>query len=281
MRRAVRRFMPGEDVGAALDAAVELTKINIGSLLTQLGENITSPAEALAVRDHYLEVYRQLKERKISAAISVKLTQLGLDMDKAACIEHTRALVAAAADHGSLLWIDMEDSSYVDVTLEVFRLLRTTHPNVGLAIQAYLHRTPADIESLLPLAPAIRLVKGAYNEPATIALPEKKDVDEQYFKLAARMLDHTGQGTRPVMGTHDMALVSRVQVYATKRQVTPGTWEVHMLYGIRSAEQRALAGAGVPVKVLISYGRHWFAWYMRRLAERPANVWFVIRSMLA
>ena len=279
VHRAVRRFMPGEDLADALRAATDLAAGGIGSILTQLGENITSRAEADAVRDHYLGVLDQVRGRKLPAQVSVKLTQLWLDVDRAACEASLRTLVARAAEHGATLWIDMEDSTYADVTLALFRKMRAETPHVGVALQAYLRRTPADLETLLPLAPTIRLVKGAYNEAPSVAFPQKRDVDAQYETLAATLLANTARGTRPVFGTHDLGLITRIRARAAELRAAPGSYEVHMLYGVRAAEQRALAAAGVPVKVLISYGRAWFAWYMRRLAERPANVWFVVRSL--
>src|SRR5438128_3291589 len=280
VRRAVRRFMPGEDLADALAAATTLATSGIGTILTQLGENITSRAEADAVRDHYLGVLDQVHARTLPSQISVKLTQLGLDVDRGACEARLRALVARAAEQRATLWIDMEDSTYTDVTLDTFRRLRAERSNVGVAIQAYLRRTPADLEDLLPLAPTIRLVKGAYNEPASVAFPRKRDVDAQFYQLAGTLLAHTKQGARPVFGTHDLGLIGRIRARAAELGAPPGSFEVHMLYGIRSPEQRALAAQGVPVRVLVSYGRAWFAWYMRRLAERPANVWFVLRSLV-
>ena len=215
------------------------------------------------------------------AEISVKLTHLGLDVDRAACLADVQVLARTAADAGSFLWIDMEESRYVDATLALFRSVRSAHERVGVCLQAYLRRTPADLGALLPFAPAIRLVKGAYNEPATMAYPSKRDVDAAYLVLAERLLECVARReARAVFGTHDLALVKRVRERATTLQVAPGSYEVHMLYGIRSPEQRALARDRVPVRVLISYGTHWFPWYMRRLAERPANVWFVVRNLI-
>jgi proline dehydrogenase len=278
-RRAVRRFMPGEDLGAALGASGELAAAGLGTVLTQLGEQVSSGAEAQAVRDHYRGVFDQLRERFLPAHVSVKLTHLGLEVGRDACVHHVLALAAKAREEGSFLWIDMEESRYVDATLEIYRRAHAAGAGVGVCLQAYLRRTPQDLTALLPLTPAIRLVKGAYNESAEIALRRKKDVDAQYFTLAVRLLDAaaTGRAT-PVFGTHDLRLLERIREQSLARGAA-GRYEVHMLYGIRAAEQRALVAAGVKVRVLISYGSHWFAWYMRRLAERPANVWFVIRSL--
>jgi proline dehydrogenase len=280
VRRAVRRFMPGEDLPSALAAAQDLSRTKIGSVLTELGEQVTNPGEAQAVRDHYLDVLARIKERRLDAHISIKLTHLGLDIDRENCFRHIAALATRSAEVGTRIWIDMEESRYVDVTLDLFRRAQAGRPNVGVCLQAYLRRTPADLESLLPLKPAIRLVKGAYNEPAEVAFPSKRDVDEQYFRLASRLLEHVGDGALPVFGTHDMRLVRRLGDQAAGVGLDPGSCEFHMLYGIGTGDQQALARAGHTVRVLISYGTAWFAWYMRRLAERPANVWFVVRNIV-
>ena len=278
--RAVRRFMPGEELPAALDAAERLAASGLGTVLTQLGENLTSAADAEAVRDHYLGVLRDLQRRRLPTHISVKLTQLGLDVDRSGCERALDALAAAAALTGSFLWIDMEDSHYTDVTLDIFRRARATHAGVGLCLQAYLRRTGADLDSLLPLAPAIRLVKGAYAEPADVAFPRKADVDAAYLALGERLLEHAERGARPVFGTHDVRLIARLRERARALKLPRGTCEFHLLYGIRDAEQRRLVAEGETVRVLISYGTAWFAWYMRRLAERPANVWFVLKNLI-
>lgn len=280
VKRAVRRFMPGEDVEDALGAAARFKEAGIGAVLTELGEQIASPAEADAVREHYLDVLGRIKARGLPAHVSLKLTHLGLELDREACVRSVLALAASAAECGSKVWIDMEESSYVDATLEVFRRVRQ-RADVGICLQAYLRRTPADLAGLLPLKPAIRLVKGAYNEPAGVAFPKKRDTDAAYAALGATLLEAaTRGGALPVFGTHDMRLVSMLRERATSLGVKPGAYEVHMLYGIREGDQRRLAAAGVRVRVLVSYGSSWFPWYMRRLAERPANVWFVVKNLL-
>ena len=279
--RAVSRFMPGEDFSAALDAARRFAAAGIGTVLTKLGENVTTLSEAEAVQRHYLEALSDIRQAALPAQVSVKLTQLGLDVDRAACERALRSLIAGAAEGGSTLWIDMEDSSYTDATLELFRRVRSERPNVGVCLQAYLRRTPADLESLLPLEPAIRLVKGAYAEPPSVAFPGKRDVDAAYYALAGRLLEQAARGkAKPVFGTHDMLLVERIRARAAELAVPPGACEFHLLYGIRERDQRALAAEGEVVRVLVSYGSAWFAWYMRRLAERPANVWFVLKNLI-
>ena len=280
-QRAVKKFMPGEDVGAALDAAPGLAAQKLGTVITQLGENLTTLGEAEQVRDHYLGVLDTIRARGLSTIISVKPTQLGLDLSAPACLANIDALCARAASHGAMLWVDMEDSSYVDRTLDLYRKLKAKHQNVGLCLQAYLHRTPADLESLLPIKPAIRLVKGAYAEAPHIAIPVKRDVDLAYYALSDTLLQAAaGGGAFPVFGTHDLGLIRRITARAAQLRLKDDAWEIHMLYGIRGDDQRALAREGRTVRCLISYGNAWFAWYMRRLAERPANVWFVVKSMI-
>ena len=280
-QRAVRRFMPGETLESALDAAAAFAKHDIGSVLTELGEQVTTRAEAEAVRDHYGGVLDRIRRRNLPAHVSVKLTHLGLDADREACVRDVLTLAEGAEQARSFLWIDMEESRYVDATLDVYRRVKGEWANVGVCLQAYLRRTAADLEGLLPLSPAIRLVKGAYNEPGGVAYPRKRDVDAHYFGLAIRLLTEAArQRVKPVFGTHDLKLIAGIREAAAAQRVDPGAYEFHLLYGIRAAEQRALAADGARVRVLISYGSAWFAWYMRRLAERPANVWFVLRNLV-
>lgn len=281
VKRAVKKFMPGEAPEDALDAAQRLGATGRGTVFTKLGENLTRLQEADAVRDHYLAFYEMVKARGIDGHVSVKPTQLGLDLSVDACAAHLDVLAAKAAECGSILWIDMEDSSYVDRTLALYEGVKRKYPNCGLAIQAYLLRTPADLSRLMPLRPIIRLVKGAYAEPPHIAFPVKRDTDLAYFDLSVTMLQHAAQGEcLPIFGTHDIGLVERIVAKAQEIGVADGKYEIHMLYGIRDGDQARLVREGRTVKTLISYGSAWYKWYMRRLAERPANVWFVVRSML-
>ncbi len=281
-RRAVRKFMPGEDVDSALNASKEFARERMGTVITALGERVTNRDEADSVRDHYLQLLDQIQARGLPTHVSVKLTHLGLDLDREACLTRVRALATRAEQTGTFLWIDIEESWYVDATLDVFRRARETHEKVGLCLQAYLYRTPQDIEALMPLKPAIRLVKGAYREPAVVAFPRKRDTDDAYFTIAERLLEAAARSAAfPVFGTHDLSLIERIRARASSIAVPDGGYEVHMLYGIRPSEQRALRDRGVSVRVLISYGTHWFPWYVRRLAERPANLWFVARSLVS
>jgi len=280
-RRAVRRFLPGETLEAALDAAVPLETQGITSVITKLGENLAALADADAVRDHYLGAMDEIARRKLDCWPSVKPTQLGLDHSADACHANLDALAAHARSLGLMFWVDMEDSRYVDPTLDLYRALQAKHGNVGICLQAYLRRTPADFESLLPLKPAVRWVKGAYAEPPAVAFPAKRDTDGAYERLAKRHLELANRGAGLcVLGTHDVPLVRRLAAHAASAGAKDGAdWEVHMLYGIKPVEQAALVREGRRLRTLIAYGSYWFPWYMRRLAERPANVWFVVKSL--
>jgi len=283
VRRSVSRFMPGERVEDAMAAASVQQRQGIGTIFTRLGENLTRLDDAEEVTQHYLDVLDKIAAAGLDAQISVKPTQLGLDLDKELCFRNLQRLVDRAAERGNFVWIDMESSPYVDPTLDLFRRARARSSRVGIALQAYLHRTAADVESLLPLGSAIRLVKGAYLEPPAIAFPNKADVDENYYKLACRMLADEAQrlGTLLHIATHDPRLVDRLNAFIVERGVPTSAYEYAMLYGIQRALQLRLAREGRRIRVLIAYGEYWFAWYMRRLAERPANVWFVVKNAIA
>jgi proline dehydrogenase len=281
VRRATRRFMPGETIQEALDAAEQFRPAGIGILLTRLGENLSELAEAQEVVDHYHGVLDMVRARGMDAEISVKPTQLGLDLDPAATLEHLRSLALHAAAAGGSLWLDMEGSRYVQPTLDLYRALKADHADVGICLQAYLRRTPTDVHELLPLQPQIRLVKGAYDEPASIAFRRRAEVDAAYESLAVLMLPDAARGElRLGLGTHDTELVERIGAYARSADIEISAFEVQMLYGIRMDEQRRLAAEGYVVRDLIAYGDAWYAWYMRRLAERPANVAFALRQMI-
>ncbi len=280
VKRAVRRFMPGDSLEEALAEASRLQSEGMPTTVTLLGENIEADAEADAVLDHYLGVLETIKSRGLDTEISLKLTQLGLDLDVDQARDRLERLVRAC-DPGSLVWVDMEGSDYTDVTLDVYRSVREDHQNVGLCLQAYLRRTESDLESLLPLHPAIRLVKGAYREPPELAFPKKSEVDHNYVRLAGLMLRARKEGRmgRPVVGTHDPQMIGEVTRLGHELDLDKDAYEMAMLYGIQRSEQERLSRTGYTLRVLISYGEAWFPWYMRRLAERPANVWFVVRQM--
>jgi proline dehydrogenase len=281
VRRAVRRFMPGETVEEALDAAEFFRPRGIGILFTQLGENLTQLAEAEAVSAHYHDLLDKIAARGLDAEISVKPTQLGLDLDRDAALRLLSGLAEHAGERDGLLWLDMEGSAYTDATIDLYRSLKESHPNIGICLQAYLRRTPADVHALLPLKPAIRLVKGAYAEPASIAFHRRDEVSAAYQSLCVLMLPHAATGElRLGLGTHDTVLIERVAAHAAAAGLGKDAFEVEMLYGIRQREQLRLAAEGYRVLTLIAYGEAWYAWYMRRLAERPANVWFAVRQIL-
>jgi proline dehydrogenase len=281
MRRAVRRFMPGETMADAVTAARALQDRGIGTLYTHLGENLDDLGQAEHVADHYAELLDRIAAAGIDGEISVKLTQLGLDLDEDACFRHLVRLAEHAAGSGSYLWIDMEGSAYTEVTVALYERLRAAHPRTGICLQAYLKRTAADVERLLPLDPSIRLVKGAYDEPARIAYRDKRAVDASYAALAVRFLLETrGRDVRLGLGTHDLDLIEQIETQVAPAGVDRRSFEIQMLYGIRVGEQQRCAAAGYRVQTLIAYGDAWYPWYMRRLAERPANVVFALRSML-
>ncbi len=279
-RRAVRRFMPGETIEEALDAAEQFRPLRIGILLTQLGENLADLNQAQGVADHYHRVLDLVRARGMDGEVSLKLTQIGLDLDPDATYGHLVTLADHAAQGGGSLWIDMESSAYVDRSLELYQRLKADHPNAGICLQAYLRRTPADVNALLPLNPQIRLVKGAYDEPESIAFRGREEVDAAYQSLALMMLPHAAAGEmRLGFGTHDTAMIERIADHARAAGIGINAFEVQMLYGIRMDEQRRLAAEGYVVRDLIAYGGAWYAWYMRRLAERPANVLFALRQL--
>jgi len=280
VRRSVSRFMPGETLDDALGAASALKGKKIGAVLTHLGENVADREEAGRVAEHYLGALQRIHAQGQDAEISIKLTQLGLDLSAALCFEHVKAIVAAERRE-STVWIDMEASNYVDATLGIYQRALEMFPNVGICLQAYLYRTAKDVEALLPLRPAIRLVKGAYREPENIAYPAKADVDRNYLTLAKRLLEarRAGQCYRVALATHDVEMIAKIRESARVRGITEDKLEVQMLYGIQRVEQERLAAAGCRMAVLVSYGKYWYPWFVRRLAERPANLWFMLRNV--
>ena len=282
VRRAVSAFMPGETVDDALRAAKEQQREGIHTILTRLGENITRVEEAEEVTQHYFEVLDKVAAAGLDAQVSVKPTQLGLDQDPAICRQNLDRLIERTEQRNNFLWIDMESSPYVEPTLDLYRYGRARTSRIGVAIQSYLYRTEKDVESLIPLGSAIRMVKGAYLEPPDIAFPRKADVDENFFKMCVRLLqpDAIQAGCLLHIATHDMALVERLTAWIKANNVPASSYEFAMLYGIQRGHQQRMAKEGKRLRVLISYGEYWFPWYMRRLAERPANVWFVLKNLV-
>jgi proline dehydrogenase len=282
VRRSVSRFMPGESLDAAMEAARALEQKKIASVFTNLGENVKDRAEALQVTEHYVEVLRRIHESGLHTEISVKLTQLGLDLSPDFCFDNLDRIIAGEKKD-AIVWVDMEASPYVDATLYLYKRALAKYPNVGICLQAYLYRTQKDVEDLLPMRPSIRLVKGAYKEPPGIAYPKKQDVDENYFSLATAMMaaQAAGRCHRSAFGTHDVKLIRRLAEHAAQNGFPKNNFEVQMLYGIQREEQERLAREGYRSAVLVAYGTYWYPWFVRRLAERPANLWFMARNLFA
>jgi proline dehydrogenase len=283
VRKSVSAFMPGEKIEDALQAAAALKPQRINTILTRLGEGVTKLDEAERVTQHYLDVLDTVKATGVDAQISVKPTQLGLDLDAGQCQKNLDRICEKAERMGNVpVWIDMENSPYVDPTLKLFRKSKERYQGVGIAIQAYLYRTSKDIEDLIPLGPAVRIVKGAYLEPAEVAYPRKSDVDESFYTLCCRLMaaDAQKSGTLLHIATHDTSLIDRLSVFIDANKVPASAYEFAMLYGIQRNQQLRLAKEGRRIRVLISYGEYWFPWYMRRLAERPANVTFVLKNLV-
>ncbi|MFH0991404.1 MAG: proline dehydrogenase family protein [bacterium] len=280
IQRAVKRFMPGERLEDAIAAAQQLKANSLNTIFTLLGENVADKQEAKQIVAQYLMVLDEVHKHGLDTYISVKPTQLGLDFDMELCYQNLVTIVERAGVLNNLVWLDMEQSQYVDRTLELYKRVKTRYPNVGICLQAYLYRTKRDLESLFTMQPLVRLVKGAYLEPANIAYPMKKDVDENYFQLVKMMLEKVKSHNVTIgVGTHDTLLARCIQQTAKSLDLSKTDYEFQMLYGIKSDEQLRLTGLGYKVRLLISYGTFWFPWYIRRLAERPANVWFVVKNI--
>lgn len=280
MRRSVRRFLPGESLDEALAAARRLNEKGAVAVLTHLGENVTQRSKAENIVQGYVAALEQIRAANLAAEISVKLTQLGLDLNADFCRENLSRIVDSSAPDRTV-WVDMEHGSYVDATLAIYRQVLATHRNTGVCLQAYLFRTEKDLSSLIPMGAAVRLVKGAYNEPPEIAFAEKKDVDENFFHLATILLGPAARssGVRAAMATHDRSLIARISSWAAAEGIAKDHIEFQMLYGINRGEQQRLASERYRTGVLVSYGSYWFPWFMRRLAERPANVFFIARNI--
>jgi proline dehydrogenase len=276
VRRTVARFMPGETLDAALAAAARLANDGLPTIVTELGENVTTRKDADDVAAHYIDAYGTIADRGLDTEISVKPTHLGLDLDPDLAAENVERVAQGAEQRRSWLWLDMESSRYVQPTIDLFRKVRATRPNTGICLQAYLRRTPVDINDLMPDA-SIRLVKGAYREHENLLVGDRQAIDESYRRLALRILEVKGPSERLVLGTHDVDLLSRIEVDVGSRD----EFEIAMLYGIRSSDQVRLAGEGYTIRTLISYGTHWYPWFMRRIAEKPLeNVLLALRNFL-
>lgn len=281
VQKAVKKFMPGETADEAIFAAQKLIEKNIPVTFTHLGENINNLDEAEEVVKHYLTVLEKIYQQKLDIEISLKLTQLGLDISYEKALYNFKKIISKAFEYGNTVWIDMEDSSYVDRTIKFYKDVISEFNNAGLCLQAYLYRTEKDLADLLEIKPSIRLVKGAYKESKEIAFPVKKDVDKNYYKLTNMMLEALKNSyVRMAFGTHDISLIDEIFNLGAQKGIGAGKIEIQMLYGINSNEQMRIASdAKSKIRVLISYGEFWYPWYVRRLAERPANVWFVAKNL--
>ena len=276
-RRVVRRFVAGESLPEALGALARLRADGLHTTVDVLGESVTSADLARAAADRYVETLDALAVRGLDRNVSLKLTQMGLDLDGDFCRANVARVAARAAELGAFVRIDMEDSARTDATLAVARDLRHDFTDVGVVIQSYLRRSADDVEALNAEGVRVRLCKGAYDEPPTVAFATKEEVDESFAGLARRLLE---QGTYPAFATHDSRLIRRITRYARRRGIDASRFEFQMLFGIRRDLQRRLVADGWTVRVYVPYGAQWYPYFMRRLAERPANVLFLLRSLL-
>ena len=274
-----RRFIAGETLEEAIAAVRAVEARGLAITLDYLGESVSTLEEAAAAAREYVRMLDVIVAAGITRNVSLKLTQLGLDVDRDRCLQNLRLIVERAQGYGCFVRIDMENSPYVAVTLEIFETLwRDGFTNVGVVLQSALHRSEADLRRVNALGARVRLVKGAYTEPADIAWQRRADVDASYVRLMELLLR---EGTFPALATHDPAIIAAAQAFAAKHGIARTAFEFQMLYGIRRDLQTALAADGYGMRVYIPFGREWFPYYMRRLGERPANVAFVIRGILS
>ena len=278
MRPLVSRFMPGETLDDVLRAVNELKAEKTPTIITYLGENVASDSAADQTVAEYERLLAALSANGADAHVSIKLTQFGWDLDRTRALDRVRAVSRMAAAANTVLAIDMESTPYVDSTIEAYESLSREFNNTTLCLQAYLHRTPADVERLLASSPYIRLVKGAYRETAALAIQDRHEVTARYRELSRSLLSHVKNGARVAFGTHDLDLLNQVRADAGELGLPQGSCEIQMLYGIQNEARRSLAAEGEKVRVLISYGKAWYAWFMRRLAEKPANLLLVARK---
>ena len=278
-RRFASRFVAGETVESAVAALRDLNAARLSASLDLLGESVQHATEAVQARDTYLETLDRIRGAGADANVSVKLTQMGLDIDEALCVANLRAIIGKAKEHGSFVRIDMEQSAYTDKTLQLFR--ETFYPEfagaVGVVLQSYLRRTAQDVEEMIKLRARVRLCKGAYKEPETIAFPAKRDVDDNYVACMERLLEH---GTYAGIATHDEKIIARAKAFTKRKGIAPERYEFQMLYGVRRDLQHALRREGYNVRVYVPFGTHWYPYLMRRLAERPANIVFIVGNVV-
>lgn len=277
-----KRFVAGESLEDALTASKDLCLQGRNVSLNHLGENVTSEEAAREVCAGYIHMIEELHAKNLAGNISIKLTQLGLDIDKELCRSMAREIAARAATLGRTIEMDMEGSAYTDFTLDIFESVQRELGNCGLAVQAYLYRTEKDIQRLSPSRPKIRLVKGAYREPKKIAFQKKNEVDENFKKLTTYLLEGAAQGTfLAAIASHDGNMVAHAQAEAARIKLEKGRYEFQMIYGIRRDLQEQVHAAGDTLQVYVPFGTDWCPYFMRRLSERPANCWFVLRSLFA
>ncbi len=278
-RRAARRFIAGETLDEAAAATRALNDQGLLVTLDYLGESVASAADTQAVVAAYRGLLARIAQDGLKASISLKLTHLGLDIDETLCFNNVRTILGDAQQHQVPVTIDMESSAYVDTTLRIYRALRDSgFDDLGTVIQAYLYRSEADMQALAAEGATIRLVKGAYLEPPEVAFPAKADVDANYIALMRAYLDAPPPALLQI-ATHDEALIAAGEAAARERKLPPDRYEFQMLYGIRSQRQTELAAAGYQVRIYVPFGEAWYPYFMRRLAERPANLWFFARSI--
>jgi proline dehydrogenase len=276
-RRLAHHFVAGDNLIDAGWVAADLNEQGLRASLDHLGEHVGSHAEAEAARDAYMEALSEIHQRQLHAGISVKLTQLGLDISEDECFANLRAVVDWAERAQRFVRVDMENSCYTERTLALVSKIRETHRAVGAVIQAYLYRSENDLRQMIARGISVRLCKGAYNEPSAVAIPRKADVDGNYLLLMRLLL---GSGVYHAIATHDSQIIDETCRYASERKLGKDSFEFQMLYGIRADLQQRLAREGYRVRIYVPYGREWFSYFMRRLAERPANLFFVLKGAL-
>lgn len=280
-RRVSRRFVAGETLEEAIEVVRKLNAQGQQVTFDLLGESVTKESEARAAKDSYLRALQAIQAAQVSSQVSVKLSQMGLDLSADLCLDNLRQIAAKAKEIGSFVTIDMEDSQHTQATLNVYKTLREEFDNVGIVIQAYLYRSEEDIKALISMGACVRLCKGAYKEPPTVAFPQKKDVDANMVKLSQMFFQSNGNGHRPYLqlATHDEKLINWAEQYVSDHHIGRDRFEFQMLYGIRPDLQRKLAAKGYTMRVYVPYGSHWYPYFMRRLAERPANVIFLLSNL--
>ncbi|ANE48530.1 proline dehydrogenase [Paenibacillus swuensis] len=279
MRLVAHRFVAHEQLSGACAKVAELNQRKLTSTLDFLGESVYEEKLAIDAADMVLRTFDSIANHQLKSNVSVKLTQLGLSISPELCLKLMRKIAAKAREHGNFVRIDMEDSPITQQTIDIYTTLRNEFGNahVGLVLQSYLYRTEDDLRKLAPFKPNLRMVKGAYREPASVAYPRKADVDANYVKLVKAMLD---QGCYAAVATHDVTIIDQVKAYAAARQIGRDRFEFQMLYGISTSLQQQLADEGYTVRVYTPFGEHWYPYFTRRLAERPANLLFVLKGML-